>query len=189
MTKTIDLQVNAKNIADIKKGYPLILKEAIINTDVFRKKATSFDWWIRDRRFVAKGYYGNQNKGIGWVLTRKEDEEIDFDFFESKIATALARREALFADPDTTAFRVFNGEGDGIGGLTIDYFDGFYMVSWYSEGIYSLKHHVYSVWTKSLSTKGYMRRNDLMRKASTSSRMILLVVSKVISRSSSRKMA
>ena len=34
MTKTIDLQVNAKNIADIKKGYPLILKEAIINPDV-----------------------------------------------------------------------------------------------------------------------------------------------------------
>ena len=36
MTKTIDLQVNAKNIADLKKGYPLILKEAIINSDVLR---------------------------------------------------------------------------------------------------------------------------------------------------------
>ena len=118
------------------------------------KEGTSSDWLIRDRRFVAKGYYGNQNKGIGWVLTRKEDEEIDFDFFESKIAAALARREALFADPDTTAFRVFNGEGDGIGGLTIDYFDGFYMVSWYSEGIYSLKHHVYSVMDKIIDYKG-----------------------------------
>ena len=145
MTKTIDLQVNAKNIADIKKGYPLILKEAIINTDALREEGNIIRLVDRDRRFVAKGYYGNQNKGIGWVLTRKEDEEIDFDFFESKIAAALARREALFADPETTAFRVFNGEGDGIGGLTIDYFDGFYMVSWYSEGIYSLKHHVYSV--------------------------------------------
>ena len=87
-------------------------------------------------------------------MTRKEDEEIDFDFFESKIAAALARRESLFADPETTAFRVFNGEGDGIGGLTIDYFDGFYMVSWYSEGIYSLKHHVYSVMEKIIDYKG-----------------------------------
>ena len=58
----------------------------------------------RDRRFVAKGYYGIQNKGIGWVLTRKEDEAIDFDFFESKIAAALARREALFADPEHDGF-------------------------------------------------------------------------------------
>ena len=154
MTKTIDLQVNAKNIADIKKGYPLILKEAIINTDALREEGSIIRLVDRDRRFVAKGYYGNQNKGIGWVLTRKEDEEIDFDFFESKIAAALARREALFADPETTAFRVFNGEGDGIGGLTIDYFDGFYMVSWYSEGIYSLKHHVYSVMDKIIDYKG-----------------------------------
>ena len=49
---------------------------------------------------------------------------------------------------------MFNGEGDGIGGLTIDYFDGFYMVSWYSEGIYSLKHHVYSVMDKIVDYKG-----------------------------------
>lgn len=154
MTKTIDLQVNAKNIADIKKGYPLVLKEAIINLDALREEGSIIRLIDRDRRFIAKGYYGNQNKGIGWVLTRNEDEEINFEFFESKIAAALARREALFADPETTAFRVFNGEGDGIGGLTIDYFDGFYMVSWYSEGIYSLKHHVYGVLDKIVEYKG-----------------------------------
>ncbi|MFJ7935095.1 class I SAM-dependent rRNA methyltransferase [Sporosarcina sp. NPDC096371] len=154
MTKTIDLQVNAKNIADLKKGYPLILKEAIINPTVLTQEGTIVRLVDRDRRFVAKGYYGNQNKGIGWVLTQKEEEAIDFDFFESKIAKALERREALFADPDTTAFRVFNGEGDGIGGLSIDYFDGFYMVSWYSQGIYSLKHHVYSVLDKIVEYKG-----------------------------------
>jgi 23S rRNA (cytosine1962-C5)-methyltransferase len=154
MTKTIDVQVNAKNIADIKKGYPLILKEAIINPDALHEEGSIIRLIDRNRKFVAKGYHGNQNKGIGWVLTRKEDEEIDFDFFESKIAAALARREALFADPETTAFRMFNGEGDGIGGLTIDYFDGFYMVSWYSEGIYSLKHHVYGVLDKIVDYKG-----------------------------------
>ncbi|MEK5036750.1 class I SAM-dependent rRNA methyltransferase [Sporosarcina sp. FSL K6-3457] len=154
MTKTIDLQVNAKNIADLKKGYPLILKEAIINVNVLTEEGAIVRLVDRDRRFVAKGYYGNQNKGIGWVLTQKEEEAIDFNFFESKIAKALERREALFADPDTTAFRVFNGEGDGIGGLSIDFFDGYYMVSWYSQGIYSMKHHVYSVLDKIVEYKG-----------------------------------
>lgn len=154
MTKTIDLQVNAKNIADLKKGYPLILKEAIINSHVLTEEGAIVRLLDRDRRFVAKGYYGNQNKGIGWVLTQKEEEAIDFDFFESKIAKALERREALFADPDTTAFRVFNGEGDGVGGLSIDFFDGYYMVSWYSQGIYSMKHHVYSVLDKIVEYKG-----------------------------------
>jgi 23S rRNA (cytosine1962-C5)-methyltransferase len=154
MTKTIDLQVNARNISDFKKGYPLILKDAIINSSALTTEGTIVRLVDKDRRFVAKGYYGLQNKGLGWVLTRKEEEAIDFDFFESRIAAALARREALFADAYTTAFRVFNGEGDGIGGLTIDYFDGYFMVSWYSEGIYSLKHHVYSVFDKIIDYKG-----------------------------------
>ena len=89
------------------------------------------------------------------MLTRKEDEAIDFDFFESSIGAALARRQKPYLiDPNTTAFRVFNGEGDGIGGLTIDYFDGFFLVSWYSEGIYSMKHYVYSVFDKIMNYKG-----------------------------------
>lgn len=153
MAKTIDVQVNAKHAAELKKGYPLILKDAVLNPDVLVKEGSLLRLVDKDRRFLAKGYYGMQNKGIGWVLTRKEEEEIDFAFFEAKIQAALGRREALFADPDTTAFRVFNGEGDGIGGLTIDYFAGYYMVSWYSEGIYSLKHHVYSVFDKIVDYK------------------------------------
>lgn len=154
MTKTIDLQVNAKNVAEFKKGYPLILKDAIINADVLKKEGSIVRLVDRNRRFVAKGYYGIQNKGIGWILTRDEKEDIDFDFFESKISAAFSRREDYFSDPMTTAFRVFNGEGDGIGGLTIDYFAGYFLVSWYSEGIYSMKHHVYSVFDKIIDYKG-----------------------------------
>ena len=154
MTKTINLQLNAKSTSDIKRGYPLILKEAVLNPEALKQEGSIIHLVDRNWRFVAKGYYGEQNKGIGWVLSKKEDEAIDFDFFEGKIRKAFERRESYFADPITTAFRVFNGEGDGIGGLTIDYFDGFFMVSWYSEGIYSLKHHVYGVLEKIVDYKG-----------------------------------
>ncbi|AOV09043.1 class I SAM-dependent rRNA methyltransferase [Sporosarcina ureilytica] len=175
MTKTIDVQLNAKAVAEIKKGYPLILKDGILNPQVLIEEGSIIKLVDRNWRFVAKGYYGMQNKGIGWVLTRKESEEIDFDFFKSRIAAALKRRESLFEDADTTAFRVFNGEGDGIGGLTIDYYDGYYVVSWYSEGIYSLKHHIYNVLDKIVEykaiyekkrfdTKGqYIEQDDFVR--------------------------
>jgi len=154
MTKTVELQLNAKSTSDIKKGYPLILKEAVMKPELLKNEGCILRLVDRNFRFVAKGYYGEQNKGIGWVLSRKEDVEIDFDFFESKIAAAFERRAAYFENPMTTAFRVFNGEGDGIGGLTIDYFAGFYLVSWYSAGIYSMKHHVYSVFDKIVDYKG-----------------------------------
>ncbi|MCM3744889.1 class I SAM-dependent rRNA methyltransferase [Sporosarcina luteola] len=153
MTKTIDVQVNAQSIAAFKKGYPLILKDAVMNPEVLQEEGSLIRLVDKYRKFIAKGYYGNQNKGIGWVLTRDDNEEIDFAFFESKIAAALSRRESFFEDSETNAFRIFNGEGDGIGGLTIDYFDGYYMVSWYSEGIYSMKHHVYGVLDKLVEYK------------------------------------
>ncbi|WP_060205602.1 class I SAM-dependent rRNA methyltransferase [Sporosarcina koreensis] len=153
MTKTIDVQLNAQSIAAFKKGYPLILKDAVMNSEILKEEGTIIRLVDKYRKFIAKGYYGNQNKGIGWVLTRDDNEAIDFVFFESKIAAAISRRESFFDDNETTAFRVFNGEGDGVGGLTIDYFDGYYMVSWYSEGIYSLKHHVYGVLDKLVDYK------------------------------------
>ncbi|MCG3086891.1 class I SAM-dependent rRNA methyltransferase [Sporosarcina cyprini] len=153
MTKTIDVQVNAQSTAAFKKGYPLILKDAVVQPEVLKEEGTIIRLVDKYGKFIAKGYYGNQNKGVGWVLTRKDEEPIDFAFFESRMKSAFARRELLMEDPETNAFRLFNGEGDGIGGLTIDYFDGYYVVSWYSEGIYSMKHHVYGVLDKLVEYK------------------------------------
>ncbi|MEK4094090.1 class I SAM-dependent rRNA methyltransferase [Viridibacillus sp. FSL H8-0110] len=143
MTKMITLRVDQSFLADLKRGYPLILKEAVVNTDMLREEGELIRLVDRANRYLATGYYGNQNKGIGWVLTTKEHEEIDGAFFKTKLKNALDHRADFFEDSQTTAFRVFNGEGDGIGGLTIDYFDGYYMVSWYSDGIYSFKQYIY----------------------------------------------
>ncbi|MDZ7834494.1 MAG: hypothetical protein U5K84_03270 [Alkalibacterium sp.] len=49
------------------------------------------------------------------------------------------REQLSTADDKTTAFRFFNGDGDGVGGLTIDYYAGYYVFSWYSAGIYQHK--------------------------------------------------
>ncbi|GLB61938.1 methyltransferase [Cytobacillus sp. NCCP-133] len=107
-----------------------------------------------NNRFIGKGYYGKQNKGRGWILTRNQQETLDKTFFAKKIKTAFERRAALFSDPETTAFRVFNGEGDGIGGLTIDYYDGYYVISWYSEGVYTFKKTVVEALMKTADVKG-----------------------------------
>ncbi|WP_257347587.1 class I SAM-dependent rRNA methyltransferase [Pseudalkalibacillus decolorationis] len=123
-------------------GYPLLFKDAILNPNDLQEEGTLIKVVDDTGRFLGKGYYGEQNKGSGWILTRKEDEAIDQGLFDRKIQAALDFRKAFFNDPNTTAFRVFNGEGDGIGGFTIDYFDGYYLINWYSEGIYKFKDYV-----------------------------------------------
>ena len=113
---------------------------------------------ILKKKFIAKAYYGIQNKGYGWILSYKEDEKIDISFFEKKIKAAVKYREDLYADISTTAFRVLNGEGDGLGGLTIDYFDGFYMLTWYSLGIYQLKDEIIKALKNSVDNKGIYQK-------------------------------
>lgn len=66
----------------------------------------------------------------------------------NKIKIALEKREEFFSNNDTTAFRVFNGNGDGIDGLTIDFFSesstsgGYYLITWYKEAIYQEKNEI-----------------------------------------------
>lgn len=144
MTTIHTLRVNPKYVSEIKRGYTLILKDAIENTEALTKEGDIIRLIDQHKQYIGTGYYGLQNKGIGWILTTKEHEQIDQTFFNKKIKIAFSHRENFFRDSQTTAFRVFNGEGDGIGGLTIDYFDGYYMVSWYSEGVYSFKEYIYN---------------------------------------------
>jgi 23S rRNA (cytosine1962-C5)-methyltransferase len=154
MTNAVRVQVKTDFVKDFKAGYPLINKDAIKNSDVLKTEGAIIDLYDENNRFLAKGYYGKQNKGRGWVLSKSQHEVIDQAFFEKKIKKALDERKALFEDAETTAFRVFNGEGDGIGGLTIDYYDGYFVMSWYSEGIYQFKEHVIQSLKNLIDVKG-----------------------------------
>ncbi len=144
MKTETSIKINDKFKAEYAKGYPLITKEALEDPEMLTTEGNILKLVDKQDRFLAKGYYGRQNKGYGWVLTNTESETIDQPFIEQKLATAISRRQAFFNNKETTAFRVFNGEGDGFGGLIIDYYDGFYLLSWYSEGMYTFKDQVIS---------------------------------------------
>lgn len=158
MKTEISIKINDKFKAEYANGYPLLTKEALENPDALKTEGSILKLVDKQGRFLAKGYYGRQNKGYGWVLTNKENDTIDQAFIEQKLATAISRRQVLFSSKETTAFRVFNGEGDGFGGLTIDYYDGYYLLSWYSEGVYTFKDQVVSALENVTECKGIYQK-------------------------------
>ena len=158
MKKELSLKVKQKFVRDYKSGYPLISKESIVNSKDLANEGTIVRLVDEKNAFICKGYLGKQNKGLGWVLSFNQDEEIGAQFFEAKIKQAITSRHQFFNANDTTAFRVFNGEGDGIGGLTIDYFDGYYLISWYSEGIYQFKDIIIQSLVNSVDYKGIYQK-------------------------------
>jgi 23S rRNA (cytosine1962-C5)-methyltransferase len=158
MYKEKNIVIKPKYIQNYKNKYPLISKEFIIDFSKI-KQGDIINLLDNRGKFIAKGYSGVQNKGNGWILSYNKTEEIDKNFFSKKIKQAIEYRESFYKNKQTTAFRVFNGEGDGIGGLTIDYFDGFYLITWYSLGIYKFKDDIVEVLKQIVDYKGiYQKR-------------------------------
>jgi len=159
MYKEVDLLVKPQYVYDYQNGYPLIENSSIANFDKMPKEGTIINLFEKNKKFLAKGYHGIQNKGQGWVLSYKRNESINKDFFASKIQAAIDYRSDFYNDKDTNAFRVLNGEGDGVGGLTIDYFDGYYLLTWYSLGIYEFRDEIIEALKESVEYRGlYQKR-------------------------------
>lgn len=149
----VDIKLKKQYVEQVVKGYPLILKDAV-EWDQSLQEGTILRILEPNGKYVATAYYGIQNKGIGWVVTRNSQQVIDQEFFTSKLKEAYENRQHFFENNETTAFRLFNGEGDGIGGITIDHYNDFYMVSFYSEGIYTFRKNIFDALKEVVAVKG-----------------------------------
>lgn len=140
--KEAALIVKPEFVTKYKNGYPLISRGVLENPQILKEEGQIITLFDNKKTFIGRGYYGNQNKGCGWVLSNSKNSTFDYKFFYNKLRNAFSKRMKLYHSRHTTAFRVFNGEGDGIGGLTIDYFDEYYLLTWYSKGMYVFKEHI-----------------------------------------------
>lgn len=158
MTAEIMIKPNPKFTKQFQKGFPLLNKDNVLTDLNDLVEGTILTLTDSKRNFIARGYYGKQNKGLGWLVSWKEQEAIDGAFFDRKLQNAVNQRLHFFYDEDTTAFRVFNSEGDGFGGITLDYFEGYYLIQWYSKGAYSFKEDIISAIKKLPNYKGLYQK-------------------------------
>jgi len=133
----------------ILKGYP-VLEEYDFSDFGDAKEGDLVRLVDPKQKFVAIGYLGNEKRNVGWVLTL-EDKEITTNFISQLFTKARDKRNAYFTDDQTSAFRVFNSDGDGLGGLTIDYYEGYYVFTWYSKGIYEHRDMILEAFNKVFS--------------------------------------
>lgn len=155
MAKTYTILAENQQIAKkYRGGYPLIQADNFKNWPQQIEEGAVLILADPGQTFIAKGYYGKQNKGDGWVFSQRETAQLDETFFTARWKNALQKRQALFADETTTAFRLFNGEGDHFGGLTVDYYDGYLLFQWYSAGVYTYKEAIIQSWLQFDFVKG-----------------------------------
>ena len=92
---------------------------------------------------IAKGFYDPHSPLAFRVCTVEAHETLDDPWAANRMGRALALRQMLF-DEQTTGFRLFNGEGDGLPGLICDIYSDTAVIQvdgagprgfWHLEGI------------------------------------------------------
>lgn len=91
--------------------------------------------------FLGTAYLSQQNKGIGWLVSR-ESIDLNQSFFESILRQAKLKRQHFKDSATTTAYRIFNQDGDGFGGLSIERYNDYAVFSWYNPFVHSIKEKI-----------------------------------------------
>ena len=129
------IRVSKRVEKKLAKG--LVLLEASDLTDVHLKDQ-EVEVYRQEGNFLGTAYLSQQNKGLGWFVSI---DKVTFNqaFFETLFRQAKEKRRAYYQDELTTAFRLFNQEGDGFGGLTVDLYGDYAVFSWYNSYVYQIR--------------------------------------------------
>lgn len=92
-----------------------------------------------DNEFLGTGHY--QIGSIAIRIITFTDEVVDFLFWKKKIESIWNLRKSLgiTETAETNVFRLVNGEGDGMPGLIIDFYNGTAVMQMHSIGMYHIR--------------------------------------------------
>ena len=129
------IRVSKRVEKKLAKGLVLLEASDLENVNL---KNQEVEVHSQDGNFLGTAYLSQQNKGLGWFVST---DKVTFNqaFFEALFRQAKEKRSAYYQDELTTAFRLFNQEGDGFGGLTVDLYGDYAVFSWYNSYVYQIR--------------------------------------------------
>ena len=129
------IRVSKRVEKKLAKGLVLLEASDLENVNL---KDQEVEVQSQEGNFLGTAYLSQQNKGLGWFVSK---DKVTFNqaFFEMLFRQAKEKRSAYYQDDLTTAFRLFNQEGDGFGGLTVDLYGDYVVFSWYNSYVYQIR--------------------------------------------------
>ena len=132
------LTVNKQTEEKLRKGI-LVLDKNDFPTLSFTDQCVELH--SQQGKFLGTAYLSLQNKGLGWLISHAK-VELNSAFFQHLFEKAKDKRFYYRHATDTTAYRLFNQEGDGFGGFTVDIYEQYVVFSWYNSFVFSIKDQI-----------------------------------------------
>ena len=111
-----------------------------------------------DRKFLGRGYINSKSQIRVRILTHRQSENIDDQFFYNRILKAWEYRKRLGY---TENCRLVFGEADGLPQLIIDKFNNYFVIQTLALGIDRWKDVITSILVKLFNPLGIYERNDV----------------------------
>ncbi len=125
----------------LQRHHPWVFSGAIAKKDKDLAEGALVEVFSSQKEYLGTGYYAGGSIAIRIISF--EQVPIDAAFWYNKINKAWHFRQQLgILNEHTNVCRLFFGEGDGVPGLVIDYYDGHAVFQAHSGGVYMQKEHI-----------------------------------------------
>jgi 23S rRNA (cytosine1962-C5)-methyltransferase len=125
----------------LQRHHPWVFSGAINRKEAQIVEGDLVEVFNNKNEYLATGFYASGS--IAVRIISFEQVQIDAEFWHHKINKAWHYRQHLgILNEHTNVARIFFGEGDGVPGLILDYYDGHVVLQAHSGGVYGYKDEI-----------------------------------------------
>jgi len=140
--------------------HPWIFSGAIQRIEGDFQNGDIVDVWNNKARFVARGIISLKSQIRVRILTWRQNEKIDRDFWRRQVKRAVQGRESLENSSATNAYRLIYAEADGLPGLIVDRYGPWLVAQFLSIAVEHHKSAIVNALTEYAAPQGIFERSD-----------------------------
>ncbi|MBK5274492.1 MAG: class I SAM-dependent rRNA methyltransferase [Desulfuromonadales bacterium] len=125
--------IGPESVRMVELGHPWIIADSYTKRWPTGQAGQVVELTDNAGRFLASALLDPQERIVARVLAR-ERMRLDLAWLTTRVQAAVDLRSQHAGLGDTNAFRLVNGEGDGLPGLTVDRYGDYLMVQIYCNG-------------------------------------------------------
>jgi 23S rRNA (cytosine1962-C5)-methyltransferase len=153
MQERVKIVLKSGKEQSLRRYHPWVFSGAIKKTYGEPVEGDLVDVYDNKNEFLAVGHY--QPSSIAVRVLSFKQETPDIDFFREKINKAINYRKAvgIIDNPAINVFRLIHGEGDGLPGLIVDFYNGVAVMQMHSIGFYRIRQEIASILAELLDNR------------------------------------
>jgi len=153
--------LKAERDAAVRGGHPWVFSGAVERADADLEDGSLVSVFGAGGHFLGHGYYNSRSAIRVRILSREPERAIDEGFWRHRVRQAVELRRGWFDEARCNAYRLVNGEGDGLPGLIADRFAGCLVVQFHTLGMESQREAVLQALREEAGPGSIVERSDL----------------------------